>query len=112
MKTEKETSEKPRGGRFAKGGTAGPGRPKGVPNKATQAIKALAQAMTTGNPKWVQATKARLVAGTEHSSVVVTLLHYAHGRPVERVEVGNPDGTPLFGDTDPKKLAALAEASA
>ena len=85
---------KPRGKPFVKGDPRA-GRPKGVPNKATQEIREIAQGLTTANPEWIEATRQRLLAGTESSTVVALLLHYAHGKPKETVELSDPDGKPL-----------------
>jgi len=97
------------GTRFAKGQSGNPaGRPKGATNKATREIKAIAQGLLE-NPKYREALGKRLIAGTEASAVVVTLYHYAYGRPVELVAPVTPAGESLFGDIEPGKLASLAE---
>src|SRR5262245_37136362 len=74
---------------FAKGvsGNAA-GRPRGVPNRATRDIRALAQALTLGDPQFICTLQRRLRAGTCHPSLVQTLLAYGYGKPAQRVEVG------------------------
>src|SRR5216684_7340235 len=63
-----------------------PGRRKGTPNKATKEIRDLARALTTGSPAYMARLKQRLLAGKCHPSVEVALLHYAHGRPPDKIE--------------------------
>lgn len=72
-----------------------PGRRKGTPNKATKEIRDLARALTTGSPAYMARLKRRLVAGKCHPSVEVALLHYAHGRPPEKIEVSGTEGGPM-----------------
>jgi hypothetical protein len=100
-------------GRFAKGHSGNPrGRKSGVPNAATLAIRDLAEQLTTGNPRWIAATQRRLIAGKEPAVVVQTLLHYAHGKPVERVAITDPDGAatlfPNLTDDALHRMAATA----
>lgn len=66
-----------------------PGRPAGVPNKATQEMKAFARALTLENPKYVANLRRRLEAGKCHPSVEVTLLHYGYGKPAETIKTGD-----------------------
>jgi hypothetical protein len=75
---------KPRGKPFEKGNR---GRPKGVPNKATQDMKKLAREMTTGNPEWVRRTRQRLEVGKEAPAIARYLLEMGHGKPKETVAV-------------------------
>jgi hypothetical protein len=71
---------------------AGPGRPKGVPNKATIEIKELARSLTLGDPEWVEATRKRLREGKEAPAIVTALLYYGYGKPKETVELA-PDNS-------------------
>jgi len=75
------------GNRYAhlkRGGS--PGRPKGVPNKATQAIKAFASELLS-----LEKYKARLInrleTGKIHPAIEVLLYHYAYGKPRDVVQV-------------------------
>jgi hypothetical protein len=52
----------------------------------------LARSLTTGSPAYLAKLKQRLVAGKCHPSVEVALLHYAHGRPPEKIEVSGTEG--------------------
>ena len=62
----------------------GPGRPKGVPNKATAEIKAVARRLVE-DPLYVTALAQRLVRGrAPHMETL--LFHYAYGKPKETVE--------------------------
>jgi hypothetical protein len=76
-----------RGARWERGQSGNPnGRPKGVPNRATQDIRAMAQALTLGDPKFVARLQRQLRSGTCHPSLVQTLLAYGYGKPMERTE--------------------------
>lgn len=73
---------------FKKGQSGNPkGRPRGIVAKATREIRELASNLTTANPDWIKATQERLLEGKEPSAVVVTLLHYAHGKPTESINL-------------------------
>lgn len=72
---------------------AGPGRPKGVPNRATQDIREAATKLLT-EPTYVEALKVRLRRGTA-GAVEPLLYHYAYGKPKETHEVTGDDGGPL-----------------
>lgn len=73
---------KPRGKPFPKGHG---GRPKGIPNKATQDVKAFAQAELR-NPVYLAGLRKRLETGT--AGAVETLLwHYGYGQPKNVVSV-------------------------
>jgi hypothetical protein len=57
-----------------------PGRRKGVPNRATQEIKQLAAALTTGDDRYMEALRARLRAG-KAERIEVLLWQYQFGKP-------------------------------
>jgi hypothetical protein len=62
----------------------GPGRPKGVPNKATRAIKEVAQAIIE-RPEYLSALQRRLDSGrAPHMETL--LYHYAYGKPKDVTE--------------------------
>ncbi len=103
----------PKGRPFKKGQSGNPaGRKKGVPNKATLEVRELARALTTGNDDYMKKLRTKLKNGSCSPTVETMLWHYAWGRPVERVELANPDGTNLFPDVPAATLAPLAEAAA
>lgn len=74
----------------------GPGRPKGVPNKATRAMKEIAHELTIGNAAYMEALGKRLVAGKAHPSVETFVLAHAVGKPAETLNVNNRDLPPLM----------------
>lgn len=78
----------------------GPGRPKGVPNKATQEVREIARRLVD-DPKYRAALKKRLIAG-EASVMESTLWHYGYGKPKEQIEhIGLPESfTLIMGDKD------------
>lgn len=63
----------------------GPGRPKGVPNKATIEIKAIARGLLEDEAYRVS-LRRRLLAG-KASRVETLLYHYAYGVPKQSVEI-------------------------
>lgn len=65
--------------------TAGPGRPKGSENKATKAIRELAQALFDGE-YWTR-TRQRLQSGRIAPAVEAKLLAYAYGEPKQQMEL-------------------------
>ena len=72
----------------------GPGRPKSVPNKATQDIKEFARKALT-DPAYVDALKVRLRRGTA-GAVEIELYRHAYGQPKTTTEVTGPDGGPML----------------
>lgn len=71
----------------------GPGRPKGVPNKATRDIKEFSRKVLT-DPAYVEALKVRLRRGTA-GAVEIELYRHAYGQPKETKEVTGADGGPI-----------------
>lgn len=57
----------------------GPGRPKGVPNKATRDIQAFSRAQLE-DPAYVAALRERLIEG-KAPHMETLLAHYAYGKP-------------------------------
>src|SRR5260221_295025 len=85
--TDKESVKSPssRTRGLKRGGS--PGRKKGVPNKVTREVQALAQGIVE-DPA-VQATMlAQARRGRLAPPVLAMLFYYAYGKPKERVEVG------------------------
>lgn len=72
----------------------GPGRKKGVPNKATREIKDVAAGLL-GDAAYVEALKVRLRRGTA-GAVEPLLYHYAYGKPKDTTEVTGANGGPLI----------------
>jgi len=74
----------------------GPGRKKGVPNKATLEIKAFAKSVLE-NPTYRANLERRAIRGTLHSSIEVQLYHYAYGVPKQTFEIeGDQPRWPAF----------------
>ena len=63
----------------------GPGRPKGVPNKATAEAKHACAAIVD-DPTYRRNLAARARAGRLAPAVECMLWHYAHGKPTEHLE--------------------------
>ena len=78
---------------WKKGKPPGPGRPKGIPNKATVAIKELCANFLNANywPNLEQRWKDGKVQWPE----VQTLLAYGYGKPKESHELTGVDGSPI-----------------
>ena len=64
----------------------GPGRPPGVPNKATIEAKQVCSELVD-NPDYRERLKARLIAGKLPPAVETMLWYYAKGKPKEVLEV-------------------------
>jgi len=64
----------------------GPGRPRGVPNKATTEVRTWAQEVL-GDPKVRAKTLSLARSGRLAPAIHVSLLHYAYGKPAETVEL-------------------------
>jgi hypothetical protein len=72
-------------GRPFDGSKPGPGRRKGVPNKATAEIRDAARRLID-DPAYVRSLRRRLIAGK--AAQMETLLHYyAYGKPKDTVDV-------------------------
>ena len=67
------------------------GRRKGALNKATVEIREIARQLTTDNPAYMKALKARLDSGKIAPAVETFILSYAHGKPKETVQVEGGD---------------------
>ena len=65
---------------------AGPGRPKGLPNRATQEAKEFA-ASILDSPEYRASLERRVRAGTLAPAVEQLLYYYRYGKPKERVEM-------------------------
>lgn len=71
----------------------GPGRPKGVPNKATRDIREFAQKCLE-DPEYVRKLVIRLQQG-KAPQIEAALYQYAYGKPKDTVELTGPNGGPL-----------------
>jgi hypothetical protein len=91
----------------------GPGRPKGVPNRATVEIKELAARLTTQDKKYMANLRRRLQAG-EANHIETLLWQWQFGRPKDLDPA--PDRPPIVfvsrfgqpGDYDPLARPAAA----
>jgi len=68
------------------------GRRSGAPNRVTKDVAAICQALTLGNRKFLKAIKNQLDQGACHPTIVVRLIEYGYGKPVERVAPPPPEG--------------------
>jgi len=65
--------------------TAGPGRPKGVPNKATRDVKEFAKKFLSSKA-YLESAQERVLKGT--APHLETLWHhYGYGKPKESVQI-------------------------
>jgi uncharacterized protein YggU (UPF0235/DUF167 family) len=72
----------------------GGGRPKGIPNKTTTAVRELAQSLVNDDA-YLAKLKAQLRAGKANPAVVTMLWAYAFGKPKETVEITGENGGPI-----------------
>lgn len=88
----------------------GGGRTKGVPNKATREMKAIALSLTVGNRQYMANLRKRLLSGKIHPSVETFILAHAVGKPADKLDVTTHEMRPLIIDkvsTRAEMLAAL-----
>lgn len=78
---------------MAKGKKTG-GRAKGVPNKNTTDVAAVAR-LFVEDENYQHRLKVRLDEGTLAPGVETMLWHYAYGKPTEHLEVTGEDGGPV-----------------
>lgn len=78
---------------MAKGKKTG-GRAKGVPNKNTTDVAAVARALVE-DPEYQVNFALRLFKGDLAPGVETMLWHYAYGKPAEHLEVTGEDGGPV-----------------
>lgn len=64
----------------------GPGRPKGVPNKATTEAKEFARSITM-DPEYRANLKQAAIERKLLPAIEAMLWHYGHGKPAETVEL-------------------------
>lgn len=76
------------------------GRARGTRNKATVEAREFAQRLV-GDAEYHRCLRERLLAGTA-GAVEVMLWHYAHGKPVDRVETGGPGAFAAVSNTELK----------
>ena len=76
---------------FADNPRPGPGRPKGALNKATQLGRHLAQGYID-DPLFDQMMRTWMAEGTMPAAVATTLLHYAFGKPTDKLIVDDRRG--------------------
>lgn len=80
---------------------AGPGRPKGVPNKTSTEVRELARALVE-DPAYRKKLRERLLRG-KAPQVEVLLYHYAYGKPKETFEHQGSWPTVIIETIDPDK---------
>lgn len=82
----------------------GPGRPKGVPNRTTVAMREIALELTFHNPTYMQKLKWRLESGKIHPTVETFVLGHAVGKPPDKLELTGAEGGPI-ATVDATKLS-------
>ena len=63
-----------------------PGRPKGIPNKATKEVKELVRKLVL-DPEYQAKLKQRLLKGTLPPAVETQLWHYGFGKPKDTLDL-------------------------
>lgn len=71
----------------------GPGRKKGVPNRATVEVKEAARAFLA-DPAGQAKLLEQYQRGKLHPSVLAMFYHYAFGKPAETVNLNSDDAKP------------------
>ena len=90
-------NKRPKNGRNDRGqfaGQAGPGRKKGVPNRATAEARAVC-AKIVNDPAYRKTLTQRARAGTLAPATEAMLWHYAFGKPKELFEHSGPEAGPI-----------------
>ena len=72
----------------------GPGRPKGLPNKATQEIKEFAREFLTSN-EYRSSLKKRILEGRA-LQLEIMLAHYGFGVPKKTIQLESGDSPIVF----------------
>jgi len=97
-------TKKSRGKPFTKGDPRA-GRPKGVQNKTTVEVRELASRLVT-DPDYLENLEIRLKTGEAAPAVEAMLWHYAHGKPVDKVELTGPGGGPVAMRDETQRLTS------
>lgn len=87
----------------------GPGRPKGVPNKASSEAKAIATELVD-DPIYRAKLKSDLQRRKVHPAIESMLWHYSKGKPTDHIDLKTREQRPLVIDsvaTREEMLAAL-----
>ena len=97
----------PTAGSYSKGQSGNPsGKKPGTPNRTTAAAREMA-ALIVDDPEYRESLRARMIAGTA-AHMEPLLWAYAKGRPVDRVEHGEPGS---FRELDEAELAERLRAA-
>lgn len=90
----------------------GPGRPKGVPNKATRDVQEAARAFLN-NPKGLAALQQQYEEGKLPPAVWQLYMHYAYGKPKDTIALEAPVALEIpILHTRAQMLAVLGEPDA
>ena len=74
--------------------TAGPGRPRGLPNKATREVKEMARLMVEDSD-YRKKLMVRLRAG-KAPQMELALWYFAYGKPKETVQLDTPSPVTIY----------------
>jgi hypothetical protein len=85
----------------------GPGRPKGVPNRATLEAKAVCNALVD-DPDYQKRLKVRLIAGKLAPAVECMIWHYAKTKPTDKLDILTQEMRPLIIDKVSTRVEMLA----